>query len=190
MRTTSGIRQRQLRTKNGIGLPGDNNHILAVARRLSSVINAPVLGGIAVFLHGGGRSSVDLDLFANDRQKTGLELEAAGAVWDAENREYVLDGVRIHTVTPEDARVAIEKAVVIDGVRVVTLRDLVAIKMICGLQNPGRCRDIADVEELIRVVPLEKTYAARLPEEVRTDFKELVAAVRASEKPRGDGVRF
>ena len=42
-------------------MPGDNNHVLAVARRLRDLVDAPVLGGIAVYLHGVGRSTVDLE---------------------------------------------------------------------------------------------------------------------------------
>src|SRR3954464_12103742 len=102
MPTTLAIRRRRERAKMGIGMPGDNNHILAVARRLRQVVDAPVVGGIAVYLHGGGRSTVDLDFYAVDRKVTAAQLEAAGAAWDRGGREHVLDGVRIHTITPED----------------------------------------------------------------------------------------
>src|SRR5438045_3831797 len=96
MPTTLAIRRRRRRAKRGIGMPGDNNHILAVARRLRHVVDAPVVGGIAVYLHGGGRATVDLDLYSVDRKATAAQLEAAGAVWDRSGREHVLEGVRIH----------------------------------------------------------------------------------------------
>jgi len=190
MPTTLGIRRRRLRAKMGIGMPGDNSHILQVARRIRDVVDAPVLGGIAVYLHGGGRSTVDLDLYTTDREATSAQLEAAGAKWVKASREHVLDGVRIHTVTPQDAGVTIERSSIIDGIRVVTLKDLVAIKLLCGLKNPGRSKDVGDVEELIRSVPLDKRFAARLPKSVRSEFKVLVDAVRASERPRPDDRRF
>ena len=79
MPTTFGIRRRRLRARMGIGMPGDNSHILEVARRLRETVDAPVLGGIAVYLHGGGRSTVDLDLYTDDRPATAAQLEAAGA---------------------------------------------------------------------------------------------------------------
>ena len=56
MSTTLGIVRRKSRARMGIGMPGDNNRILEVARRLRRIVDAPVLGGIAVYLHGGGRS--------------------------------------------------------------------------------------------------------------------------------------
>ena len=174
----------------GIGMPGDNNHILAVARKLRNVVDAPVIGGIAVYLHGGGRSTVDLDLYTTDRGVTAEQLEAAGARWDRSGREHVLDGVRIHTVTPEDAGVKIEKTSIIDGIRVVTLKDLVVIKLLCGLKNPGRSKDIGDVEDLIRTIPLDKRFASKLPKSVRQDFKALVDAVRARDRAISDGRRF
>ena len=79
-------------------------------------------------------------------------------------REHVLDGVRIHTITPEDA------GVTVNGVRVVTLKDLVAIKLLSGLNNPARSKDLGDVEELIRSIPLDKRFAAKLPREVRQNL--------------------
>ena len=54
--TLARQRLRRLWAK-GIGLPGDNNNILAVARGLRTKVDAPVLGGIAVILHGYPRTT-------------------------------------------------------------------------------------------------------------------------------------
>lgn len=179
-------RRRKAQRELGIGMPGDNNRILSVARLLRDKVAAPVLGGIAVNLHGGTRTTGDLDLYTADRRQTAAELEAAGAKWDAAAREHVLDGVRIHTVTPEDARHVVERTSIVEGVRVVSLKDLIAIKLLCGLDHPDRAKDIADVQELIRAVPLDKRFAGKLPTELRSPFKSLVDAVRAGERTRGD----
>lgn len=190
MPTTLGIRRRRLRTKIGIGIPGDNSHILSVARRLRGSVDAPVLGGIAVYLHGVARTTVDLDLYTTDRQLTATQLEAAGARWDKSNREHVLDGVRIHTITPDDAGINVERTSIIDGVRVITLKDLVAIKLLSGLKNLARSKDLGDVEELIRAVPLDKRFAAKLPNSVRSEFKAMVDAVRKRERSMLNNRRF
>ncbi len=171
-------------------MPGDNRHILDVARRLRPIVDAPVLGGIAIYLHGGGRSTVDLDLYTTDRVVTASQLEAAGARWDRTAREHVLDGVRIHTVTPDDARLTIQRTSIIDGVWVIRLKDLIAIKLISGLENPGRSKDLGDVEDLIRSVPLDKRFAAKLPKSVRSEFKALVNGVRAGDRSGPRGSRF
>ena len=180
------VRRRRRLAKRGIGMPGDNAHIIAVARRLREPVAAPLLGGIAVYLHGGGRATLDLDLYTADRKRTTSELEAAGAVWDRGRREHILDGVRIHTITPEDAKHTVERTSIIDGVRVVSLEDFVTTKLICGLNNPGRSKDISHVEDLIRSIPLDKRFAGKLPTALRTSFKSLVDGVRADELSQGE----
>jgi hypothetical protein len=170
-------------------MPGDNSRILEVARSIRDQVDAPVLGGIAVYLHGYPRSTVDLDLYTADRRVTAAQLLAAGAKWNAAPREHVLNDVRIHTVTPEDARHVVEKTSIIDGVRVVSLKDLIAIKLICGLNNTGRSKDIGDVEELIRAIPLDKRFAGKLPTALRAPFKTLVDGVRANTRSQ-KGNRF
>jgi hypothetical protein len=176
--------------KKGIGLPGDNEKILNVARRLTASIDAPVLGGIAVILHGVPRTTTDLDFYTADRHLTDRQLRAAGARWDATRREHLLDDVRIHTVTPEDARHVVEKTSVIKGVRVVSLKDLIAIKLLCGLNNLGRSKDIGDVEGLIAGIPLDKRFAGKLPAQLRADFKRLVDAVRANQRAQEGRPQF
>ena len=57
-------------------MPGDNSAILNLARRLRSAVDAVAVGGIAVYLHGVPRSTVDLDLYTVNRSATALALEA------------------------------------------------------------------------------------------------------------------
>jgi hypothetical protein len=167
-------------------MPGDNTRIIEVARSIRDRVDAPVLGGVAVYLHGVRRATIDLDLYTDNRRHTANQLEAAGARWDIENREHVLNSVRIHTVTPDDARHVVERTSIIDGVRVVSLKDLIAIKLICGLNNLGRSKDLSDVEELIRAAPLDKRFAGKLPKDLRGPFKGLVDAVRANIRSQGE----
>ena len=171
-------------------MPGDNERILSVARSLRERVKAPVLGGIAVYLHGYPRATTDLDLYTDDRRITASELESAGAKWDAARREHVLDEVPIHTVTPADAAHVVEKTSIIDGVNVVSLKDLIAIKLLCGLGNVRRSKDVGDVVELIARVPLDKRFAAKLPSKLRAPFKQLVDAVRGGESARDGLPRF
>ena len=188
--STALAQRKKLRLKFGIGMPGDNGHIISVARRLFEWVDAPVLGGIAVHLHGGLRTTEDLDLYTADRSATAIQLGNAGARWDAAQREHILDGVRIHTVTPDDAGYTVEKISIIDGVRVVSLKDLIAIKLICGLNNPGRSKDITHVEDLILTIPLDKRFAGKLPTALRAPFKILVDGVRANALARKNRPQF
>jgi hypothetical protein len=190
MTVSAAILRRRRLARKGIGMPGDNDRILSVARSLKDRVEAPVLGGIAVYLHGYPRATTDLDLYTPDRVLTASQLEAAGAKWDSTRREHVLDAVPIHTVTPEDARHTVERTSTLDGIRVVSLRDLIAIKMLCGMENVRRTKDMADVVELICRVPLDKRFAAKLAPKLRATFKKLVDAVRSSESQRGRDPRF
>ena len=72
----------------------------------------------------------------------------------------------------------------------VTLKDLVASKLLCGLKNPGRSKDLGDVEDLIRSVPLDKRFAAKLPKGIRAEFKAMVDAVRAADRAGPEDRRF
>ena len=167
-------------------MPGDNSRIIELARSLRDRVDAAVVGGIAVYLHGVSRATVDLDLYTRDRKRTAEQLEAAGARWDRAGREHVLDAIRIHTISPEEAGHVVKRTSIIDGVRVVSLKDLVAIKLICGLNQRGRARDLGDVEDLIRAVPLDKRFAGGLPRELRSAFKALVDGVRANQRATGE----
>ena len=72
-------------------MPGENSAILKLARHLKPLVDAPVVGGVAVYLHGVPRATVDLDFYAADLRATASQLEAAGARWDKVQREHVLD---------------------------------------------------------------------------------------------------
>ena len=57
--------------------------------------------------------------------------------------------------------------------------------VICGLDNLNRSKAVADVVELVRRVPLDKRFAAKLQKELRGVFKKIVDAVRAGDSRGG-----
>jgi hypothetical protein len=150
-----------------------------VAQRVQDHLNAPVLGGLAVYLHGYRRTTTDLDLYVEDRTEANERLRAAGASWRSKKREFVLEHVPIHTVTPQDAKHRVRSTKLIDGVYVVGLTDLIAIKLLCKTWKHG-----GDVTELIRDVHLDKRLSRWLPPSQRPRYEELVVAVRAAERER------
>lgn len=164
-----------------MGLLGEGSELLAVARRISGAGAGPILGGIAVFLHGYQRTTRDIDIFAEDSPVAAAVLESLGATWDATRREHTLDGVPIHIVTTRQTGFVPAGSVEIGGIRIVPLADLVAMKLATGLSRPSRAQDLADVVGLIRAVPLDKAFAAKLPADLRTDFKRLVDAVQTDD---------
>src|SRR5262245_61283033 len=77
------------------------SHLLEVARRAARATDRPVLGGVAVFLHGYERTTTDVDLFSDDPEMTAAALSGTGASWDRKGRQHVLDGVPVQIVTSE-----------------------------------------------------------------------------------------
>lgn len=149
--------------------------MVELARRVSSVAKAPVVGGIAAMLHGCGRTTRDIDIYTDDFWRTHEQLEAAGFLWNSERREHVSpEGVPVHMVGPEELGGVPKRQSTIQGVKVISLADLVRAKLVSGLESPRRAKDIADVLELIRVIPLKKDFAAKLPTKLRGPFKQLV----------------
>jgi hypothetical protein len=161
-----------------MSLFSEDPELLRLARRVSEATGAPVVGGIAVFLHGYRRTTQDIDVFAHDARAVASALERIGAHWDDESREFVLEGVPIHLVTEAETGGPPRETTDIENVRVVGLADLIRFKLKSGLKRPDRAQDIADVLALIRVVPLDKRFAAKLPVSQRAGFKKLVDAVR------------
>jgi hypothetical protein len=163
-----------------MSLFAEDPELLKLARRVTTATGAPVLGGIAVFLHGYRRTTEDIELYAADPAAVRTALEAIGARWVPEASELVLDGVSIQLVTDRETGGPPEVTEERQGVLVVSLADLVRTKLRAGLEDLNRARDVADVVELIRSVPLDKRFAARLPREQRSAFEKLVDAVRSA----------
>jgi hypothetical protein len=161
-----------------MSLFSEDPELLKLARRVSAATGAPILGGIAVFLHGYRRTTEDIDLFVEDARAVAEALERLGARWDDESREFVLEGVPIHLVTGTETGGPPRETVEIDDVPVVSLPDLIRFKLKSGLGRPERAQDIADVIALIRIASLDKRFAAKLPASLRAGFKKLVDAVR------------
>jgi hypothetical protein len=151
--------------------------LLELARRVANATGAPVLGGIAVFLHGYRRTTEDIDLQATEPAALGEALRDLGAVWDEPNRQFLLEGVPIHLVTTDQIGEPAAETVEIQGIPTVSLADLIRFKLRSGLDRPQRAQDLADVVGLIQRVPLTRSFAARLPREQRAPFRKLVDAV-------------
>jgi hypothetical protein len=161
-----------------MSLFSDEPKLLALAKRVSEATGAPILGGIAVFLHGYRRTTQDIDLYAEDPEQAAAALEGLGAKWDPGARQHVLDGVPIHLVTDKEVGGPPAETVELRGCRVVSLADLIRLKLESGLDRIARAKDLADVVELIRALELDKEFAAKLPKPLRKPFKRLVEAVR------------
>ena len=149
---------------------------------------------MALVVHGYDRTTVAIDvLVTRDGLKAAQEsLTGLGYVppfAGSQNLRDAQTGVQIEFLVagqfpgdgrpkpvafPDPASVAVE----IDGIRYVSLTTLVELKLASGMTNSGRLRDLADVQELIRVLRLPAAYASQLDPYVRGKYLELHAGLR------------
>ncbi len=160
-------------------------------------IDYMVIGAVALLAHGYPRFTEDIDLVLTPE---GLELfhrELIGlgyvpAFPGARKRlRSTRDGVTIEVMTtgeypgdgkpkpvamPDPALASIE----IDGIKIVTFEKLIELKLASGMTAPHRLKDLADVQELIKIRNLQEDFSECLDPYVREKFLELFEAVEKS----------
>lgn len=168
-----------------------------ITRRLTELgIPHAVVGGMALVAHGYLRTTVDVDLLvtAEGLRTIHEKLDGIGYLPPFEGSKNLRDtrtGVRIEFIVtgqfpgdgkpkpvafPDPATETVTEE--IDGIRYVNLPTLIELKLASGMTNPGRLRDLADVQELIRVLKLRAEFAEQLNPFVRSKFGEFFAALR------------
>jgi hypothetical protein len=70
----------------------------------------------------------------------------------------------------------------VGGVPCLELPKLIELKLASGMTSPGRIKDLADVQELIRTLAIPAQFADGLDPFVRDKFRELWAGVQADER--------
>jgi hypothetical protein len=141
--------------------------ILDVARAVSTWlreegIDGRIVGGLAVVLHGYVRTTLDVEIHTKEPDRVADVLVRHGATLDAQRREFLLDGIPVHLVLPEQTGPLRHPDEEIDGIRTVALGDLITLKLRSGTRSVRRTRDLADAIELIQRLMLTKTFASRL----------------------------
>ena len=168
-----------------------------ITKRLSELgISYTVVGGMALFAHGFRRFTEDVDLLvtADGMQRIRDELEGLGYTRPAGTSTKLRDtetGVRIEFLIagqfPGDGRpkpVAFPDpdlaGVDIDGVRFLALPRLIELKLASGMSAQHRLKDLADVQELIRILSLGRDLATQLDPSVQPKYLELHDAVTSA----------
>lgn len=91
--------------------------------------------------------------------------------------EFPGDGKPKPVTFPEPA----EFAVVIDGVKTISLDKLIELKLASGMSAPDRLKDLADVQEMIKIKHLGADFAEILDASVREKYIELADAVERAD---------
>ena len=157
-------------------------------------IDYMVIGALALLAHGYPRFTEDIDVILTPEGLTKFHEELIGlgyspAFEGARKRlRATRDGTPIELITagqyPGDGKpkpiafpMPNADSVEIDGTKFPTLEKLIELKLASGMTAPDRLKDLADVQELIKIRGLSANYAQQLDPYVRTKFLELVAAV-------------
>jgi hypothetical protein len=168
-----------------------------IADRLSGLsIPYAVAGGMALVAHGYDRTTVDVDVLVDSQGLAAAHaaLEGLGYVppfAGSKNLRDVETGVRVEFLVagqfPGDGKpkpVAFpnpsEISVDIDGIRYLRLTTLIELKLASGMTNAGRLKDLADVQELIRILGLSENLSSQLDAFVRDKYLELWRGVAQS----------
>jgi hypothetical protein len=181
-----------------------NQTLLRVVADLERAgIDYAVIGAIALNQHGYKRFTEDIDVLLTREGLDTFRAQLVGlgyrpAFEGAKKHFRTADtNVRVEFVTageyPGDGK---PKAVafpdpagcteVIDGVRTLRLPKLIELKLACGMTASDRLKDLADVQEMIKLKNLGADFAQQLDESVRAKYLELQGAVaRAREHDRG-----
>jgi hypothetical protein len=166
----------------------------AITKRLDELgIPYAVVGGMAMFMHGYRRFTEDVDILVTKESLALIheKLDGLGYVppfAGSKNLRNTETGVRIEFLVtggypgdglpkpvsfPDPSGVSVE----FDGIRCLNLETLIQLKLASGTV-PGRRKDLADVQELIRFMRLPEDFALRLDESVRGSYRTLWAELQ------------
>jgi predicted nucleotidyltransferase len=175
-----------------------NETLRRVAQDLESRgIDYSVIGAVALNSYGYRRFTEDIDLLLTREglEKFRKELVGLGyrPAFEGATKKFrtTEENVAVEIITagefPGDGKPKPvvfpnpnENQMEIDGIKTVTLEKLVELKLASGMTAPHRLRDLADVQELIKVKNLRADFAEKLNPFVREKFLELQKAVEES----------
>lgn len=157
-------------------------------------IEYSLIGAVALNQHGYRRFTEDIDLLLTREGLEKFQTELVGlgyrpAFEGATNKfRTILENVTVEIITagefPGDGKpkpvvfpAPSENQTEIDGVKTLTLEKLIELKLASGMTAPHRLKDLADVQELIKVKDLQADFAEKLNPYVREKFLELQKAV-------------
>jgi hypothetical protein len=178
-----------------------NETLRKISAKLDELgIEYVAIGGIALTIHGYARMTDDIDLLVTRQDLKKLHAAVVGlgyarAFEGSKNLRDTDTAVKIEFVLTGDFPVSGKQQpiafpfpartapVVQDGVRFIGLERLIELKLASGMTGgPDRARDLVDVQQLIGIRALPRSFGAALHEYVRGTYEELWDGLRATEK--------
>ena len=172
-----------------------NETLRRVAKDLESHgIDYNVIGAIALNQHGYRRFTEDIDLLLTREGLEKFQKELIGLgyrpAFEGATKKFrtTQENVTVEIITagefpgdgkPKPVRFPdpSENQTEIEGIKTLTLEKLIELKLASGMTAPHRLKDLADVQELIKLKNLSAEFADKLNLFVREKFLELQTAV-------------
>jgi hypothetical protein len=176
-----------------------NETLRRVANDLDNhAIDYDVIGAIALNQHGYRRFTEDIDLLMTREGLEKFQRELVGLgyrpAFEGATKKFrtTQENVTVEIITsgefPGDGKPKPvvfpnpnENQIEIDGIKTLTLEKLVELKLASGMTAPHRLKDLADVQELIKIKKLSADFAEKLNLFVRDTFLELQKSVEQAD---------
>lgn len=176
-----------------------NETLRKIAKDLESHrIDYSVIGAVALNQHGYRRFTEDIDLLLTREGLEKFQKELVGLgyrpAFEGATKKFrtTAENVTVEIITageyPGDGKEKpvrfenpTEDQIEIDGVKTLSLEKLIELKLASGMTAPHRLKDLADVQEIIKIKSLGKDFAEKLNPYVREKFLELQKSVAESE---------
>ncbi len=161
-------------------------------------IDYSVIGAVALNQHGYRRFTEDIDLLLTREGLEKFQNELVGLgyrpAFEGATKKFrtTAENVTVEIITsgeyPGDGKEKpvrfenpLEDQVEIDGVKTLSLEKLIELKLASGMTALHRLKDLADVQEIIKLKNLDEDFAEKLNPYVREKFLELQKSVAEAE---------
>jgi predicted nucleotidyltransferase len=162
-------------------------------------IDYSVIGAVALNQHGYRRFTEDIDLLLTREGLKKFQNELVGLgyrpAFEGATKKFrtTAENVTVEIITageyPGDGKEKpvqfenpTENQIEIDGIKTLSLEKIVELKLASGMTAPHRLKDLADIQEIIKIKGLKREFAEKLNPFVRKKFIELQESVAESEK--------
>lgn len=161
-------------------------------------IDYALIGAMALNAHGFARETVDVDVLVRPQglkqfidglvgrgyrpkfegaRKSFRNVQTEVAVEFLTTGDFPGDGKPKPVAFPDPREVAIDK----DGIKIVDIPTLINLKLASGMTAPHRRRDLADVQDLIRILGLQADFAGKIHPYVKSVFLQLLQELKAAD---------
>lgn len=150
-----------------------------LAPRLNELgTNYAVVGGMALYLHGFRRYTENINILVTGEGLPEVHKALLGSgyrlsqvnsknIHDTENGVYIK--FMVSDEVPDPQRMSAKQ----DGVWLLNLAPLLNLKLVSGLTGIVRLKDLADVQQMIKLLHLPQDFAEQLCSRVRDTYDEL-----------------